>query len=89
MNILELENAPEINQERKIPPFCEGGHLFFSVWRCFLSVLAEFSEKFSKRDSWMYPDPNVPLWEIPSLKALYQVGIYGDKKKKDRIPSDC
>ena len=27
-------------------------------------------------DSWMYPGPNVPLWEIP-IKALYHVGIYG------------
>ena len=26
-------------------------------------------------DSWMYPDPNVPLWEIPIYNP-YIVGIY-------------
>ena len=27
-------------------------------------------------DSWMYPDPNLPLWEVPKYKP-YIVGIYG------------
>lgn len=27
-------------------------------------------------ESWMYPDPNAPIWEIP-VESPYVVGIYG------------
>ena len=38
-------------------------------------------------DSWMYPDPNVPLWEIPKLTPIfrgYQNGFFSSPRNPIR-----
>ena len=42
----------------------------------FLSQFRGMGDSWSQEDSWMYPEPNVSLWEIPNYKP-YIVGIYG------------
>ena len=47
-----------------------------SFFNIVIDIVVEYHYLHQSGDSWMYPDPNVPLWEIPFCKP-YILGICG------------